>query len=157
MTSELTGKALGIAVAKEVMGWKEWRARELEIAVNSGDEELIASFYPFYVDPNPHDEWLDYLYVYEFDLTGEAMYEPYRRWSPLHSMDDVWEVDHEDWLWMVREHQMGVDVKLTVINPAGVYWATIEWEEGLSRKESWCVARLRAALKAVRGENDARE
>jgi hypothetical protein len=83
--TELTGKKLGIAVAREVMGWTELQPAELQAAFDSEDMEAIAAFYPYWTDPG-----YDCLYVYTLADSDNPYVD--RRWAPWRSMDDAWEV-----------------------------------------------------------------
>lgn len=132
--TELTRKKLGMAVAREVMGWTEIDYRDFFVFDYDGP---LPAFYL-------REASRDWLTICESKNST-------RSWKPWRDMNNAWEVDREEWLWTMDEHQMGVDAKLTVLNPSGVYWATVEWDEALSRPGAWCTARLRAALKAVRG------
>ena len=133
MMSELTGKPLGIAVAKQVMGWTEVRMSD---ALSSPDDAYPV-FYAFE----------DQLFVYASKEYGSTKWA--RRWAPWRDMNDAMEVNKLYWVWAMREYLMEVSARLTVIHPEGTYCATVELDKDLSRKEAWCHARLRAALAAV--------
>jgi len=125
---QMTGKDLGIAVAREVMGWKEW----------PGDEDYEGS-YPMFCDWG--EDWG--LTIYEDDETGDFA----RHWAPWDDMNDCMEVE-------AKLAEMGYELLLRRHLNIWHGWAASlllcpnsPYATGSSPNE----AILRVALKAVRG------
>ena len=78
MVSELSGKALGIAVAK-AMGWMEWQGVDQPVT------------YPYWHDP---DFGADELYLYRsLEECQNRFYDA--SWAPWRDMNDAMEVVHK--------------------------------------------------------------
>ena len=131
----MTGKELGIAVAKEVMGWTVIERWEMHGYGGACPVAVI-----------PANAEIDSLSVYAEDVNVFT-----KSWAPWRDMNDCMEVDSKNWLWDIREHQMGVDARLTVLYPENEVFTTVLWGE-FGRIEMRCHARLQAALASVRGE-----
>jgi hypothetical protein len=122
---ELTGKELGIVVAKEVMGWTEWL----------GTDDYEGS-HPMFCDWG--EDWG--LTVYEDDESGDFAY----HWAPWRSMDDAWKV-----VEAMRQMQYGFFLNQLGQAEWRATFGRISFEDGDAFGETANEAILRAALKAV--------